>query len=766
MKQIKQAIDNLHRNMVDTEQSTLFSFEDILEQTRKHPTQVLRNVFQVFHDMVKNYIGEGINEYPDDPESIGYVSYDCSQLFVKDSDHPFFADRLFANRLIALSESFKRSAQQNKIYVFEGPPGSGKSTFLNILLMKFEEYTSTEQGMRYETVWHIDQKLFGGHYKRQLNPVTKKLLQLLSQEDPGLSQEIPDEEPDFAFRDGIIEIPCPSHDHPILMIPKSHRRAFLDDLFHNNEIKWKLFTEKEYEWVFRETPCTICSSLFEALLDRLQNPRKVYQMIHARPYRYNRRLGEGITVYNPGDKPMRKQVLDNPMVQKQINRVLLDSNRVKYIFSTYAKTNNGIYALMDIKSHNKDRLTELHNIVSEGLHKVEDLEENVNSLFIALMNPEDNKNISDFPSFSDRIEIVNIPYILDWHTEVEIYHNIFGKHIYNVFLPRVLNNFARVIISTRMNMNSPATIEWIDHPSKYSQYCDENLQLLRMEIYAGIIPAWLTEEDRKRFTAKRRRKILAESDNEGLTGFSGRDSIKIFNDFYSSYSKDNQLINMSMLFKFFSKYNKEKENNKISESFLESLVQMYNYTVLQEVKESLYYYNEEEIARHIKQYIFACNYESGTRQTCHFTGENIDINDDFFENFESRIFQTSKTIEERLTFRNDIQKEYTSKTLTQEMIIDEKDIVDTRLYESLHERYVHNLKEKVLDPFLDNQNFRRAIKDYETEDFKAYDKRIQHDISFLIQNLCNKFGYSDQGAKEVCIYVIDNDLPKEYSSNK
>jgi len=767
MKHIKQAIDNLHRNMVDTEQSALFSFENILELTRENPTQVLRNVFQVFHDMVKNYIGDGTNEYPDDPESIGYVSYDCSPLFVKNSDHPFFADRLFANRLIALCESFKRSAQQNKIYVFEGPPGSGKSTFLNILLMKFEEFTATEEGMRYETVWRLDQQLLGGHSKRQSNPMVKKLYQLLSQGDPDFSQEMPEEEePDLTFRDGIIEVPCPSHDHPILMIPKAHRRAFLDDLFRNNEIKWKLFTEKEYEWVFRDTPCTICSSLFESLLDRLQNPLKVFQMIYARPYRYNRRLGEGITVYNPGDKPMRKQVLDNPMIQKQINRLLLDSNRVKYIFSTYAKTNNGIYALMDIKSHNKDRLTELHNIVSEGLHKVEDLEENVNSLFIALMNPEDNKNISDFPSFSDRIEIVNIPYILDWHTEVEIYHNIFGKHIDNDFLPRVLNNFARVIISTRMKTDSTATVEWIDNPQKYSQYCDENLQLLRMEIYAGIIPAWLTEEDRKRFTAKRRRKILAESDNEGNTGFSGRDSIKIFNDFYSGYSKDNQLINMSMLFKFFSKYNKEKENDNISESFLVSLVQMYNYTVLQEVKESLYYFNDEEIARHIKQYIFACNYEVGTRQTCHFTGENIDINDDFFENFETRIFQTNRTIAERHVFRNDIQKEYTSKTLTQEMIIDQKDIVETRLYASLHERYVHNLKEKVLEPFLENENFRRAIKDYDTEEFKAYDKRIQHDITFLIQNLCNKYAYSDQGAKEVCIYVIDNELPKKYSSNK
>ena len=761
MKEIQNATANLYRKVSDTEQSSLISFEKMLNLMVKNPTQIFRNVFQVFHDMVKYYVGEGNNEYPDDPESIGYISYDCNRLFVEKSDHPFFADRLFANRLIALCESFKRSAQQNKIYVFEGPPGSGKSTFLNNLLLKFEEYTSKEEGLRYETVWRLDQKLLGGRRVNKPNPMLQKFIQVLSKEDPNFCDI--SEEPEM--HEGSIDISCPSHDHPIVIIPKTYRRAFLDDLFQNNEIKWKLFTEKEYEWIFRETPCTICSSLFEALLDKLQNPNEVFKRIFARPYRYNRRLGEGITVYNPGDKPMRKQVLDNPMVQKQINRVLLDSNRVKYIFSTYAKTNNGIYALMDIKSHNKDRLIELHNIVSEGLHKVEDLEENVNSLFIALMNPEDNKNISDFQSFSDRIEIVNIPYILDWRTEVEIYHNIFGKHISNSFLPRVLNNFARVIISTRMKTESPATKEWIDNASKYKLYCDEHLQLLRMEIYAGVIPSWLNEEDRKRFTAKRRRKILAESDDEGGKGFSGRDSIKIFNEFYSNYSKDNPLINMSMLFKFFSKYKKE-QSGQISESFLRSLLQMYNYTILQEVKESLYDYNEDEISKNIKQYMFATNFEPGTSQTCPYTGEELIINEEFFFNVEDRIFGVQPELSKRYQMRNDVQKEYTSKTLTQEMIIDKKDITETKLYKSLNERYVHNLKEKVLDPFLENENFRRAIKDYDTENFKAYDKRIQHDITFLIQNLCNKFNYSDQGAKEVCIYVIDNELAKAFGDNK
>ncbi len=285
-----------------------------------------------------------------------------------------------------------------------------------------------------------------------------------------------------------IEVPCPSHDNPILMIPKHYRRAFFDDLFKNDEFKWKLFTDKEFDWVFRNNPCTICSSLYQALLDRVHSPIEVFRMIYARPYRFNRRLGDGISVFNPGDKPMRQNLMTNEKLQKRINDLLRDSNQVRYIYSQYAKTNNGIYALMDIKSHNAERLIELHNIISEGLHKVEDIEENVNSLFLALMNPEDEIAIQEFPSFSDRIEFINIPYIMDLNTEVEIYRNIFGRHIDDSFLPRVLHNFARIIIATRLNIKSDALLEWIVNPDKYRLFCDENLQLLKMEIYTGSYP--------------------------------------------------------------------------------------------------------------------------------------------------------------------------------------------------------------------------------------------------------------------------------------
>jgi len=760
MDNIRNAMQHIDSSLRNRDQCDTVSFEEFLKLLVKRPSAVMRNAFQVFHDMIKHYVGEGIDEYPDDPESIGFVYYDCSKLFVEGSDHPYFADRPFANRLINLVEALRRGAQQNKIYIFEGPHGCGKSTFLNNLVLKFEEYANTKNGTRFETVWRLNLPMLGNSSDVATVAVFEKLLQMEENKDLGPHGLIKGHG-NLSAADDTIEITCPSHDNPIMLVPKQYRREFFDELLSNDEFKWKLFTEKEYEWVFRDNPCTICSSLYGALLNRLKSPTEVFNMIYARPYKFNRRLGQGISVFNPGDRPSKQSPRSNAMLQNRINRILMDSNQVKYYFSRYANTNNGIYALMDIKTHNKERLIELHNIVSEGIHKVGDIEENVNSIFIALMNPEDKEHIKDLQSFTDRIEYINIPYVLDENTEAEIYRNIFGKHIESNFLPRVLENFARVIIASRLNLKSEALLEWIGNPEKYKLYCDENLQLLKMAIYSGHIPSWLSEEDRKQFTAKRRRRIIAESEKEGAQGFSGRDSIKIFNEFYSTYAKEDKLINMSFLYNFFYKVRKDL-NELIPKGFLDSLLHMYNYTVLQEVKESLYYYNEEQISTDIQNYLFAVNFEMGTVETCNFTGQKIEITENFFDDIESRLLGDSVEKDKRAAFRKETQKEYASQTLPQEIMLQGKPVTETSLYEAMLDRYVYNLKEKALDPFLENENFRRAIKDINKDAFKTYDKRIREEVTFLIDNLCNNYDYTQQGAKEVCIYVIDNDLAKKF----
>jgi len=764
MENIHKAMENLNRSVSEGDHLAVIPFAEFLQLLTRQPALAIRNVFQVFHDMIRTYVGEGTDEYPNDPESIRFVHYDCHGLFVEGADRPFFADRLFANRFIKRIESLRHGAQQNKIYIFEGPPGCGKSTFLNNILQKFEEFANTDAGLRYETVWRLNRKVLGSFVDTEAMPIIERFFDFIDQ----TKTEIPlpanaPQEPCRAEMD-CVEVPCPGHDHPILMVPKELRRAFFDDIFKNDQFKWKLFTEKEYGWVFGDKPCTICTSLYEALLYKLGSPQKVFEMIYARPYRFNRRLGVGVSVFNPGDKPLRQYVQTNEMLQERLNVLFRDSNQVRYIFSQYARSNNGIYALMDIKSHNVERLMELHNVVSEGVHKVEDIEENVNSMFIALMNPEDKANVENLQSFSDRLEYIKILYVLDIDTEVEIYRNIFGRHIDSNFLPRVLHNFARVIISSRLNLKSDILTEWIPDPGRYRMYCDGNLHLLKMEAYRGHIPPWLSEEDRKRFTARIRRKLIAESETEGQQGFSGRDSIKIFSDFFNTFSKEDELIEMSKIKQFFTKLRKDLLA-EIPEGFLDSLTRYYNYTVLQEVKESLYYFNRDQIAEDIQHYLFAINFEPDTVERCEFTGKKLEITETFFAGIEHRLLGPHTDEAARRRFRSETQNEYTARTLTQEMLVEGKSITQTALFKELFDRYTYNLKEKVLDPFLENENFRRAIKDFDQEKFKTYDQRIRNDVTFLIENLCRKFGYTKQGAREVCMYVIDNNLAAEFGDN-
>jgi predicted Ser/Thr protein kinase len=758
MENAEHAVIGLCRKIKERERCTPFSFSEYIDLAAKSPNLIFRNVFQMFYDMFFSYIGEGINEYPDDPESINYVSYDCSRLFEEGSDHPFFGDRLFVNRLVGHISSFRRGIRQNRIYIFEGPHGCGKSTFLNNVLMKFEQYTGTKEGASFETVWRLNRKALGNGSDPAAKYLAEQLRCLMDLST--LGQRPPGSDPAVHVNKEYLEIVCPRHDSPLLLIPRAYRREFFNELIPDREFKHKLFAHKQYEWVFKDTPCTICQSLYQALLDTFDSPCKVFEMVFARRYLFDKRLGTGISVFNPGDTLPGDSVVSNQQLQSQLNSLLMDSNRVHYMYSRFANTNNGIYAIMDIKSHNKERFANLHGIISEGVHKVDHIEENVNSLFLAVMNPEDRENIADTQSFADRITYIKIPYVLDYNTEVKIYKNVFGNQITKYFLPRVLENFAKIIISSRLNPHSDGMADWIPNSLKYHLYCDRNLLLLKMDIFAGIIPTWLSEEDRKNFTAKRRRRIIAESEAEGDRGFTGRDSLKMFNEFYLAYAKKGKPITMAMLLQFFNKHNAEQ----IPDGFADSLVSFYNYTVLQEVKESLYYYNEDHISRQIQNYLFAVNFESGQTQKCMFTGDELEITEELFETIERRVVGAHSENGKRMDFRKEVQNLYATKTLAQEILLEAKPIAETQLYQSLRDRYIHNLKENVLDPFVKNDNFRNAVKDYDTEGFKAYDKRIREDVTQLIRNLKDKYGYTEHSAKEVCIYVFDSDLAKTFPS--
>lgn len=741
---IQGALDYL-KTELEKEKRMVLSFEEYLRLLRNDPERVLRNIFQLFHDMVQEYVTGGEDEYSGDPESIGFVKYDCSRIFIEGADEPFFPDRLFANRFVRQVKSLRYGSQQNQLHAYIGPPGCGKSRFLNNLIGAFERYTATEQGRSFEIFWDLD-----------ANPLTAKS----AKEERPLQQSQK------------IEVPCPSHDCPILLVPKDYRFAFLKKLLADSdeEVKKKIFGEKGYKWLFKGEACTICSSLFWALFDTYRSLDKVLAHVKVRPYVFDRRRGEGISIFNPGDSSKDEAYFTNEEIQAALDR-LFGPNKITYVFSPLSRTNNGIYVLMDIKDNNKTRLLELHNVITEGVHKVSGvIEENINSLFFALMNPEDKAVLDDqkgVQSIHGRISYNTIGYVLEVQTEMKIYESVFGENVRSRFLPHVLENFCRIVIASRMSAEQPALKEWIkDLGSKYKRYCDEEGRLLRMELYSGVIPPWLSEEDKRNFTAPIRRKLITEAEKEGLDpktgerrGLTGRDSIQLFGEFLSRYGSRESLINMGNVLEYFKHgIRREQRDAQIPQNFLASLENWYDYSVLNEVKESLYFYNKEQIQEDILHYLWAINHDIGTKTRCPYTGKEIEVTSEFLRLIGSYFLGKSLSDSDAKMVALAYQKRY-----VQFVSKDPKqDITKTDFYEELFRSYVANLKRNALQPFARNENFREAIKLFGTKEFDVFDERMKEYIRHMIRNLVENFGYTEQGAKEICLYVLDKNLMERF----
>ncbi len=721
-------------------------FSAFLDEIPVHGERIFRNVFQYFHDMIHHYIREVVDEYPGDAESIGFHKYDLDRLFIEDARKPFFADRLFSHRLILLAKSFRLSAAPNKIHLFKGPAGSGKSTFLNNLMEKFEEYSRLEEGLRYELVWRI--------------PRTKGAARRRPKRDAK-----PDEEPDD---DAFFEVPCPNHDHPFFLIPRRDRPEFLRAVVPEGDFRKRLFKHRQYQWVFNFEPCTVCASLFSALAERFP-VREVFAMAYARRFLCDRRQGVGLSVFNAGDEQEKAGARTNEQIQARLDEFFQDSQKVHYVFSTYAKTNQGVRALMDLKARNIQRFLDLHGIISDEVHKVGDVEERIQSLFIVLMNPGDLEAIKKGgkggdevdSSLKDRIHEILVPYVLDYRTEVRIHTLTFGDQIRLRFMPHVLENFARVIVATRIKGRSDAIGEWIKDYAPYRKFCDPDWRLLKMELYTGHIPEWLVKEDRDALKAEVRKAVIAESEEDGHDGVSGRESLRLFSEFYARYQKKRP-ITMRHLQEFFAdEANPHRE--RLPRDFLRHLGDFYDFLLLAEVKDAMYAWNEEEIVRSIVNYLVSLPENTGdTVKNPFLGGEEFTVTDDFRDIVETHLVGPGSSVMQRRRYRDEAIRVYASQTLAREIGVEGKRITETRQFQEMYAEYTRTAREKVLEPYLDNPNFRLALKEYGSSDFEKYDARIRDRVLLLFRNLREKYGYDEECARLAVLHVLDGNLAGKF----
>ena len=80
---LENALQTLEQFRENRNLQTELSFTEFLREVVERPERNIRNVSQVYADMVHHYVCDGEDEYPGDPESINYLHYNCSRLFVE-----------------------------------------------------------------------------------------------------------------------------------------------------------------------------------------------------------------------------------------------------------------------------------------------------------------------------------------------------------------------------------------------------------------------------------------------------------------------------------------------------------------------------------------------------------------------------------------------------------------------------------------------------------------------------------------------------------
>ena len=87
-----------------------------------------------------------------------------------------------------------------------------------------------------------------------------------------------------------------------------------------------------------------------------------------------------------------------------------------------------------------------------------------------------------------------------------------------------------------------------------------------------------------------------------------------------------------------------------------------------------------------------------------------------------------------------------------------------RLIISISVKYLEKQSKEDLDGFIGIgiQGFLKAINDFGTKIYATYDSGIQNDVSRLLNQLQTRFGYTEDGAKNLASYVIRKELPQKF----
>jgi predicted Ser/Thr protein kinase len=323
-----------------------------------------------------------------------------------------------------LVSNFAREGRTNRLILLHGPNGSAKSTFVASLQRAMEHYSTLDEGALYRFNWIFpSQKLtksgigFGGGGFEASGGAPETYAYL---EDEFIEAKIVDE----------------MRDHPLLLVPRGKRRELIEQRL-GAEIKAGF---RPADYLLRGDLSHRNRQIFEALLSSYHGDlAKVLRHVQVERFFVSRRYRQAAATVEPQlavDARSRQLTMDRSLASLP---PALQSLTLYEYQGELVDGNRGVIDFADLLKRPLESYKYLLGTVEQGRVSLDVASLELDTIFIGSSNEgylSAFKEIPEFQSFKGRMELVRVPYLLDYKVERKIYdaqiraaHAESGKHV-------------------------------------------------------------------------------------------------------------------------------------------------------------------------------------------------------------------------------------------------------------------------------------------------------------------------------------------------
>lgn len=380
----------------------LLSFDQFVEAFHEHPERHGRSAVQYMRDCFLHY---GYSEQEEVwGKSTHFHLFDAP---FEEGSEPMVGHQASQVRVFRLLENFVRSGRIDKLILLHGPNGSAKSTFVKTIMRALEHYSQQDEGALYCFNWVFPSE------------------RITQQQAIGFSSTAQEVDPSslstFAFlgEDQIdAKLSGSMRDHPLLLIPLQHRQALLDRCAESDDIAWG-------DYLYKGELSHTNRMIFDALLMSYKGDlASVFKHIQVERFYISRRYRRGAVTIEPqmrADAGVRQLTVDrslNALPPSLQNITLFDA------VGDLVDANRGVIEYDDLFKRHPDLNKYLLSASERAAVSLDDRNLFLDLVLLATGNEmylDAFKQSPEYASFKGRIELVRLPYLLNYEDEQRIY---------------------------------------------------------------------------------------------------------------------------------------------------------------------------------------------------------------------------------------------------------------------------------------------------------------------------------------------------------